>query len=62
MVYESIRIVGLLKPKFFFVENVKEFTNLDRGLFVEEVKKQFKNLDYDDIWREIICAADCGIP
>ena len=62
LVYEFIRIVGLLKPKFFFMENVKGFTNLDGGLFIEEVKKQFKNLGYDDIWCEIVCAADYGVP
>ena len=62
LVYEFLRIVGLLKPKFFFMENVKGFTNLDGGLFVEEVKKQFKNLGYDDIWCEIVCAADYGVP
>ena len=62
LVYEFLRIVGLLRPKFFFMENVKGFTNLDGGLFVEEIKKQFENLGYDDIWCEIVCAADYGVP
>lgn len=42
LVYQYIRVVEELRPKFFFMENVKGFTNLDKGLFVEEVKKQFK--------------------
>lgn len=62
LVYQYIRIVKELKPKFFFMENVKGFTNLDKGLFVEEVKKQFAELGYNNIWCEIICAADYGVP
>lgn len=62
LVYQYIRLVNELKPKFFFMENVKGFTNLDKGLFVENVKKQFRKLGYGDIWCEIICAADYGVP
>ena len=62
LVYQYIRIVKELQPKFFFMENVKGFTNLDKGLFVEEVKKQFRELGYNDIWCEVVCAADYGVP
>lgn len=62
LVYQYIRIVKELKPKFFLMENVKGFTNLDKGLFVEEVKKQFRELGYNNIWCEIVCAADYGVP
>lgn len=62
LVYEYIRLVSILKPKFFFMENVKGFTNLDNGLFVEEVKKQFQALGYDKIWCEIVRATDYGVP
>lgn len=62
LVYQYIRIVKELRPKFFFMENVKGFTNLDKGLFVEEVKKQFKDLGYSNIWCKIVCAADYGVP
>lgn len=62
LVYQYIRIVKELNPKFFFMENVKGFTNLDKGLFVEEVKKQFRAIGYNDIWCEIVCAADYGVP
>lgn len=48
LVYQYIRIVKELKPKFFFMENVKGFTNLDKGLFVEEVKNSL------EIWAIII--------
>ena len=62
LVYEYIRVVEVLRPKFFFMENVKGFTNLDNGLFVEEVKKQFQDLGYNNIWCQIVCAADYGVP
>lgn len=62
LVYEYIRIVKELRPKFFFMENVKGFTNLDNGLFLEEVKKQFAELGYKNIWWKIVCAADYGVP
>ncbi len=62
LVYEYIRIVEMLKPRFFFMENVKGFTNLDKGLFVERVKEKFRALGYADIWCEIVCAADYGVP
>lgn len=62
LVYQYIRIVEEIRPKFFFMENVKGFTNLDKGLFVEEVKKRFIALGYDNIWCEIVCAADYGVP
>lgn len=62
LVYEYIRIVEMIKPKFFFMENVKGFTNLDKGLFVEKVKEKFREIGYEDIWCEVICAADYGVP
>ena len=62
LVYEFIRIVKEVKPKFFFMENVKGFTNLDHGLFVEEVKKIFHEIGYKNIWCNVECAVDYGVP
>ncbi len=62
LVYQYIRIVKETRPKFFFMENVKGFTNLDKGLFVEEVKKEFEKLGYKNIWCSVVCAADYGVP
>ena len=31
LVYDFIRVIGLLKPKFFMMENVKGFLSLDNG-------------------------------
>ena len=62
LVYQYIRIVKETRPKFFFMENVKGFTNLDNGLFVEKVKKEFEKLGYTNIWCSVVCAADYGVP
>lgn len=62
LVYQYIRIVDEVRPKFFFMENVKGFTNLDKGLFVEEVKNEFRKLGYNDIWCGIVLATDYGVP
>lgn len=62
LVYEYMRVIKELNPKFFFMENVKGFLSLDNGLFVEEVIKGFKELGYNNIWCEVVCAADYGVP
>ena len=62
LVYEYIRIVEKLKPKFFFMENVKGFLSLDKGLFVEEVRSAFEELGYTNIWCAVVCALDYGVP
>lgn len=62
LVYEYIRIVDILRPKFFFMENVKGFTNLDGGFFVNSVETRFRELGYNNIWRKIVNAADYGVP
>lgn len=62
LVYEYIRIVDILRPKFFFMENVKGFTNLDKGLFVKEIKEEFARIGYSNIWCQIVCATDYGVP
>lgn len=62
LVYQFIRLVDEIRPKFFFMENVKGFTNLDKGRFVQEVKKAFQKIGYDQVWWEIIHATDYGVP
>ena len=62
LVYQFIRVVKESNPKFFFMENVKGFTNLDKGLFVEEIKREFESLGYKNIWCSVVCAADYGVP
>lgn len=62
LVYEYIRVINFLRPKFFFMENVKGFLSLDNGQFVESVINEFKKIGYVDIKCEVVCAADYGVP
>lgn len=62
LVYEYIRIVKLLRPKYFFMENVKGFLSLDNGEFVKSVIQEFRKLGYNDIKCAVVCAADYGVP
>lgn len=62
LVYEYIRIVGIVRPKYFVMENVKGFTSLDKGMFVQTVVKEFKKLGYNNIEYGIFKASDYGVP
>jgi len=62
LVYEFIRIINELKPKFFFMENVRGFMSFDEGKFVEEIKCSFEKIGYPNIWCNIVCAVDYGVP
>lgn len=62
LVYEYMRVVRELNPKFFFMENVKGFLSLDNGLFVQEIMKGFNELGYSNIWCGVVCATDYGVP
>lgn len=62
LVYEYIRIVEEIKPKFFIMENVKGFVSLDGGLFVEEVVKEFKKSGYNNLKFGVFRASDYGVP
>lgn len=62
LVYEYIRVVKEIKPKYFLMENVKGFVSLDNGEFVKEVINEFKKIGYDNIDYKVINAADYGVP
>ena len=62
LVFEFARIIETIQPKFFFMENVKGFLSLDNGLFVEEVNSLFHKMGYKNIWCNVVCSADYGVP
>ncbi len=62
LVYSFLDVVRKIKPRWFLMENVPGLANLDEGLFLEELIKEFKALGYDQTEFKIINAADYGVP
>jgi DNA (cytosine-5)-methyltransferase 1 len=61
--YQScVDVIKLKKPKIFILENVKNFTTLNGGLYFKDMKTQLKNLDKYKIYWKIINTKDYGIP
>ena len=62
--FEYIRIVKILKPKFFVMENVQGITTMktsDGRLIMDIMEKQFSKMGYITKW-EILNCADFGVP
>ena len=58
---EYCRVVEILKPDFFVLENVKGLTTLAGGAFRDDIIKRFGDLGYE-ISYEVINAAQYGVP
>ena len=58
---EYCRIVEIIKPEFFVLENVKGLTTLAGGAFKEDIIKRFGNLGYN-VQYKIVNAANYGVP
>ena len=58
---EFVRVVKLLKPKFFVMENVRGFLNvkIDNKSIVEEIKSLLEEYEVDG---QVLTAADYGVP
>jgi DNA (cytosine-5)-methyltransferase 1 len=62
LVLAFIDIVKGIKPRWFVMENVAGFVNLDSGLFLRSVLKEFASIGYSNAEAQVINAADYGIP
>lgn len=58
---EYFRMVSVINPKFFVIENVKGLLHMNGGLFVEDIYKRFGELGYR-ISHKLLRASDYGIP
>jgi DNA (cytosine-5)-methyltransferase 1 len=58
---EFVRVVSVVKPKFFVMENVKRLATHNGGKTKEEIINLFKKLGYE-VTCENICSADYGVP
>lgn len=59
--FDVARIAQYHKPKVIFLENVKGFTNHDKGNTFEVVKKTLEDMGYT-IFTKILNARDFGVP
>ena len=58
---EFVRVVSLIRPKCFVMENVARLYTRLNGKTREEIKQHFEALGYV-VKAEIVCAADYGVP
>lgn len=58
---EFVRIVALIKPKCFVMENVARLYTRLKGQTREEIKHHFEALGYV-VRVEVVCASDYGVP
>lgn len=62
LILEFVRIVDILKPKFFLMENVRGMLSPRNKSLVEEVLESFKKIGYSRVVKKVLCAADFGVP
>lgn len=58
---EYCRVVEIVKPEFFIIENVKGLLTLGNGIFKNDIINRFSKLGYK-VEFKILNAADYGIP
>lgn len=58
---EFIRVVSVIKPLFFVLENVKGLITLDNGFFKEDIISRFTRLGYN-VNYAVLKASDFGVP
>lgn len=58
---EYYRVVKLVEPDFFVIENVSGLLTLSKGLFRDDIVKRFGDLGYNVTYKEVI-ASNYGVP
>lgn len=62
LVFEFIRFVRVIKPKFFIMENVKGLLSAGNGKVKDIIIREFEKSGYKNIKVQVLCAADFGVP
>jgi DNA (cytosine-5)-methyltransferase 1 len=62
LVYGFIDVVRRLKPRWFVMENVPGFANLDNGMFLKTILEEFVDAGYSNVQAQVLNGADYGIP
>ena len=61
LVFQFIRFVEKLRPKFFIMENVANLQSINKGQLYLEILTQMAKLGYN-VTSGVLCAADYGAP
>lgn len=62
LVYAYLNFVKEIQPRWFVMENVPGLANLDKGMFLESLVKEFKEMGYPNTEFRILNAAEYGVP
>lgn len=58
---EFVRVVSIVQPKFFIMENVARMASHNNGKTIEEIINEFEKIGYD-VQHEVLQTADFEIP
>lgn len=61
LVFQFIRFIEKLRPKFFIMENVANLQSINKGVLYQDILKQMARLGYN-VTSGVLCAADYGAP
>lgn len=61
LIYPSLKILEIKKPKYFIAENVRGLVSHNGGQTFEIIKKAFQDLGYN-IYHKVLNTKDFGIP
>jgi DNA (cytosine-5)-methyltransferase 1 len=62
LILEFLRVVKVLKPDYFVMENVRGLVSSKQGYFRDILIERFKSIGYKNATCKVICAADYGVP
>lgn len=62
LVFEFIRMVDEIKPKFFIMENVKGLLSANNGIMKELIIEEFQKIGYQNTISKVLCADDYEVP
>jgi DNA (cytosine-5)-methyltransferase 1 len=62
LILEYLRVLQVLNPDFFIMENVRGLVSTKQGYYKNILLDKFKDLGYENTKCEVICATDYGVP
>lgn len=62
LVFEFIRVVSIVKPKMFIMENVKGLLSANNGIMRELLLDEFRKIGYSNAISKVLSASDYNVP